>query len=257
MDFADYVQKISFRLLQPATPRPSGFRALNHLARNAGIHLEMWMTRLPEKQEEMQLRLAEACNVPRMSTFAIGAIINRAVAQMSVGHAYLNVGVWHGFSLLSGMAQNQNKICIGVDDFSCKDAPRNSFLKRFERARGASHVFHEVDFREYLARQHKEPLGVYLFDGASTYEDQLAGLTLAEPYFAKGCIVLVDDTNWPQVREANLEFIKKSAFEYRMLLDVQTPRTGHPPFWNGVMLFERGKRKGSVNTLSRAPRAAA
>ena len=104
MDFAEYVQKISFRLLQPTTPRPSGFRALNNLARNAGIHLEMWMTRLPEEQEEMQIRLADVCNVPRMSTFAIGAIINRAVAQMSVGHAYLNIGVWNGFTLLAGMA---------------------------------------------------------------------------------------------------------------------------------------------------------
>ncbi len=257
MDFADYIQKISFRLLQPATPRPSGFRALNLLARNAGIHLEMWMTRLPEKQEEMQVRLADACKVPRMSTFAIGAIINRAVAQMSVGHAYLNVGVWHGFSLLAGMAQNQNKICIGVDDFSRKESLRNSFLKRFERARGPNHVFHEADFREYLSERHKEPLGVYLFDGASTYEDQFAGLTLAEPYFAKGCLVLVDDTNWPQVREANLEFIKKSPFEYRMLLDVQTPRTGHPTFWNGVMLFERGRRKAAVSALPRPQRVAA
>jgi hypothetical protein len=257
MDFAEYVQKISFRLLQPATPRPSGFRALNNLARKAGLHLEMWMTRLPEKQEEMQLRLADVCQIPRMSTFAIGAIINRAVANMSVGHAYLNIGVSNGFSLLAGMAQNTGKKCIGVDDFKRKNSHKNSFLRRFERARGPSHSFHEADFREYLAEQHKEPLGVYLFDGPRTYEDQLDALTLAEPYFAKGCHVLVDDTNWPQVREANLEFIKKSAFEYRILLDVQTPRTGHPTFWNGVMLFERGKRRAAVAAVPRPHRAAA
>ena len=58
MDLAEYVQKISFRLLTPATPRPSGFRALNNLARKAGFHLEMWMTRLPDEQEVMQNRLA-------------------------------------------------------------------------------------------------------------------------------------------------------------------------------------------------------
>jgi hypothetical protein len=257
MDFAEYVHKISFRLLQPTTPRPSGFRALNNLARNAGIHLEMWMTRLPEEQEEMQIRLADVCNVPRMSTFAIGAIINRAVAQMSVGHAYLNIGVWNGFTLLAGMAQNPNKTCIGVDNFSHKDSPRSTFLKRFERAHGPNHHFHEADFRKYLSDSHKEPLGVYLFDGPHTYEDQLDGLTLAEPYFAKGCVVLVDDTNWPQVREANLDFIKNSAYEYKMLLDVQTPRTGHPTFWNGMMLFERGKRKAAVSALPRPQRAAA
>jgi hypothetical protein len=192
-----------------------------------------------------------------MSTFAIGAIINRAVAQMSAGHAYLNIGVWNGFTLLAGMARNSDKTCIGVDRFSRKHSPRSSFLKRFERARGPSHVFYEADFREYLALTHKQPLGLYLFDGPRAYDDQLDGLKLAEPYFARGCVVLVDDTNWPEVREANLDFIKHSSFEYRMLLDVQTPRTGHPTFWNGVMLFERGKRKAAAGAFPRQQRAAA
>jgi len=257
MDFAEYVQNISFRLLQPTNPRPSGFRALNNLARKAGLHLEMWMTCLPEDQQRMQARLEKVCKVPRMSTFAIGAIINRAVAQMSIGHAYLNIGVWNGFTLLAGMAENPDKTCIGVDNFSLKNSPRSAFLSRFERSRSPSHTFREGDFREYLTQQHNEPLGVYLFDGPHTYEDQLDGLTLAEPYFAKGCVVLVDDTNWPQVREANLDFIKNSQFEYRMLLDIQTPRTGHPTYWNGLMLFERGKRKTGVAAIPRSKRAAA
>ena len=57
MEVADYVKNINLRLLKPETPRPSGFRALNNLARRAGIHLEMWMTRLPEDQDAMQRRL--------------------------------------------------------------------------------------------------------------------------------------------------------------------------------------------------------
>jgi hypothetical protein len=77
MEFTEYVQNVSFRLLQPTSPRPSGFRALNHLARKAGPHLEMWMTRLPEDQQAMQMRLEKVCKVPRMSTFAIGAIGSR------------------------------------------------------------------------------------------------------------------------------------------------------------------------------------
>lgn len=257
MDFADYVTNISFRLLQPASPRPSGFRALNNLARKAGIHLEMWMTRLPEDQEDMQARLGEVCQGPRTSTFGIGAIINRAVALMPEGHAYLNVGVWNGFSLLAGMAGNSGKTCIGVDDFARDASLRKPFLKRFEKARGPNHAFHEANFRDYLAAQHKAAVGVYVFDGPQTYEDLHDGLSLAEPYFSKGCVVLVDDTNWPHVRQANLDFIKHSPFEYRMLLDAQTPRTGHPTFWNGVMLFERGKRKAAAVPQPRRDRIAA
>lgn len=257
MEVAEYVKNVSFRLLQPSVPRPSGFRALNHLARKAGIHLEMWMTRLPEEQEEMQRRLSDVCKIPRMSTFAIGAIINRAVAQLPEGQAYLNVGVWNGFTFLAGMASNPDKLCIGVDNFSHNNSPKSAFLKRFERSRGPNHLFREGDFREYFAGRHQEPLGLYLFDGPHTYQDQLDGLTLAEPHFAKGCLVMIDDTNWPHVRQANLDFIKHSQYDYQMLLDVQTPRTGHPTFWNGIMLFQRGKRKAAAATHSRTERIAA
>ena len=40
MDFADYVQNISFRFLRPGQPRPKGFRALNMLMRGVGAWLE-------------------------------------------------------------------------------------------------------------------------------------------------------------------------------------------------------------------------
>lgn len=47
-----------------------------------------------------------------MSTFAIGAIINRAVRQMPSNTGYVNVGRWHGFTLLAGMLGNAKKRCI-------------------------------------------------------------------------------------------------------------------------------------------------
>jgi hypothetical protein len=246
MEVADFIQNISFRLLQPNTPRPSGFRALSKVARKAGIHLEMWMTRLPEDQEEMQRRLSSVCKLPRTSTFAIGAIINRAVSRLPDDQAFLNIGVGQGFTLLAGMSGNPHKTCIGVDDLAGDAIPRNDFLRRHLRVRGPKHRFWEGDFRDYLANEHKETLGLYVFDGTRSYEDQLKGLELAEPFFGAGCLVLIDDTNWPEVREANLDFIKHSRFEYRLVLDVQTPRAGHPTYWNGLMVFQRGQLKSSA-----------
>jgi hypothetical protein len=130
------------------------------------------------------------------------------------------------------------------------DPPRNAFLRRFLRTRSLKHEFREGDFREYFATRHTETLGLYVFDGPRTYDGQLDGLQLAEPFFGTGCLVLIDDTNWPEVREANLDFMRHSPYEYRMLLDVQTPRTGHPTFWNGVMLFERGKLKSATGMVA-------
>jgi len=246
MEVADFVQNISFRLLQPNVPRPSGFRALNKVARKAGIHLEMWMTRLPEDQEEMQRRLSRVCKLPRTSTFAIGAIINQAVSRMPDNQAYLNIGVGHGFALFAGMAGNSHKKCIGVDDLARDESPRTDFLRRFLRVRNENHRFWEGDFRDYLADEHDGMLGLYVFDGTRSYDEQREGLELAEPFFGNGCLVLIDDTNWPEIRDANLDFIKHSRYEYRMVLDVQTPRAGHPTFWNGLMVFERGKLKSSA-----------
>lgn len=239
MNLEEYARKISFRLLQPTTSCPPGFQLLSRLARKTGLQPEMWMTRLPEEHGEMRRRLKGTCAVHRMSTFAIGALINRAVAAMRPDQAYLNIGVWKGFTFFAGMAGHPDKTCIGVDNFSNRNPARSSFLARFEATRTANHHFHEADFREYLVSRHRSRLGVYMFDGPHSYQDQLDGLTLAEPFFDKGCVILVDDTNWSKVREANLDFIRNSSFQYRILFDVQTSCVGHPTFWNGLMILER------------------
>ena len=58
----------------------------------------------------------------------------------------------------------------------------------------------------------------------------------------------MDDTNWDEPREATLEFIRRSRRRYRLVLDVRTPYSGHPTWWNGLMLLQHlgpiRKRKG-------------
>lgn len=238
MEFADYVAGVSFRFLQPEKKRPTGFRAFAGLLRKIGIHLEVMNTRLPAEHWAMRRRLRDVCRVPRMSTFAIGAMINRGVSQMPAGQSFVNVGVWNGYTLLCGMAGNTDKKCIGIDNFSHKNSPRADFLERFDRYRGNDHEFHERDYKEYFTDVHSGPIGFYLFDGPHTYRDQVDGLKIAEPYFAENCIVMVDDSNWEQVRRANLDFMNTSRNQYRVLLDKQTPASGHPTFWNGLMIFQ-------------------
>jgi Methyltransferase domain len=238
MDFAEYVRKISFRFLQPTTPRPVGLRGVAKLLRSFGVHLEVMNTRLPMDEHAMRNRLREVCRVPRMSTFAVGAMINQAVAQLPQGQAYLNVGVWNGFTFLAGLVDNSGKRCIGIDNFSHNNSPRAAFLERFEHFRGENHSFIEADYRMYFEQIHQEPIGFYVLDGPHAYSHQLDGLKLAEPFFAQDCVVMVDDTNWDQVRQANLDFISNSPNKYRMLLDVCTPNNGHPTFWNGEMVFQ-------------------
>ncbi len=253
MDYAEYVQNISFRFLRPGQPRPTGFRALNVLLRKAGIHLEVFNTHLPSDEGKMRKRLREVCKIPRMSTFAVGAMINEAVSRLPDDHAYVNVGVWNGFTFFSALAGNSGKRCVGIDNFSHKNSPRTAFLQRFERFRGHGHTFHEMDYRDYFHKVHDGPIGFYLFDGPHGYQDQLDGLRLAEPFFGENCLIMVDDTNWEAVRKANLDFMEGSPNEYRMLLDVLTPKSGHPTFWNGEMVFQMvGPNKLAGAKTSRA-----
>jgi hypothetical protein len=246
MDFEDYIKGIRFRFLKPHVKRPRGVRRLSRLLARLGWHFEIANTRLPEGHREMCNLLKPLCCLPRMSTFAVGAIVNRAVSEMPVGQSFVNVGVWHGFTFFSGMAGHSKKSCIGVDNFSHRGSPRDQFLKRLDRLGSGLHQFHEFDFRDYFRDVHSTPIGVYLFDGPHTYRDHYEAMELAEPFFAPGCLIIMDDSNWSQVREATDDFLSRSPNRYERLLDVRTPASGHPTFWNGLVVLRMTGQKQST-----------
>lgn len=174
-----------------------------------------------------------------MSTLAVAAIINQAVARMPEGRKCVNVGVWHGFTFLAAMAHNPDKICVGIDNFATFGGPRNAFLERFHAHRSPNHHFYDVSYEEYFARIHEGPIGVYLYDGSHNYTNQLRGLQAAEPFLAAGSIVMVDDTNWAPPRRAVTDFMAAGQNRYRLLYDVKTRSNCHPTLWNGLMVFEK------------------
>jgi len=227
----EFLAGISFDWLLPAHPVPP------LLSERAGSELEYVNTYFAHDDERIKQRFGRLESVPRMSTLAISAILNRVVADMPPDQAFVNVGIWHGFTLLSALLDNPDKRCIGIDNFSQFGGPKQEFLERFERLRGPAHSFHELDYRVYFEQQPTTPLGVYLYDGEHSYANQLQGLQVAEPYFAKGCIVLVDDTNWKEPRQASLDFIEQSSRRYQLLLDARSAANSHPTWWNGFMVF--------------------
>lgn len=241
MDYIDYISGITFCFIKPGTPwLPTGYANFTSWLR-FGISLEFSNTKIPYREREMKRNLHKICKIPRMSTFAIGAIINEGVSQMQDNLAFVNVGVWHGFTLLSGMVNNAEKRCIGVDNFSEFGSPRKAFLKRFNKYRRASHYFYEMDYSEYFLKVHKEPIGFYIYDGNHSYENQLRGLQVAEPFFSENSIILIDDANYAGVRQVTMDFISSSSCEYRILLDRATYCNYHPTFWNGIMIIQKVK----------------
>jgi hypothetical protein len=252
MDFRTYLTGVSFALIDETQPptaeghfqftRSDGTKI--ELLDRQEAPLDVANTVLSNDDEGMRRRLSDICRIPRMSTLAIGAAINYGVAQMATDQAFVNVGIWNGFTFLSGIVGNQGKTCIGVDNFSQFGGPRDAFLGRFRALASPAHHFFDMDYRDYFAHHHTGEIGFYIYDGGHSYEDQLLGLRMAEPYFAEGCIVLVDDTNWSEPRQATLDFVAESRFGYELLLDRTTSSNAHPTWWNGLMVYRRVSQKG-------------
>ncbi len=234
-----YLSEIDFRFIKPATPWPPlGVANFKPWLRFITL-LEFGNTLIPCRDLEVKRELKRICNIPRMSAFAIGAIINEGVSRMKEDHVFLNVGVWHGFTLLSAMIGNEKKKCIGVDDFSEFGGPRKEFLQRFAKYRKEPfHLFYEMHYHDYFQNYHRKPIGFYVYDGDHSYENQLKGLELAEPFFTKGTLILVDDTNYREVRKVISDFISRSPYNYDIILDQPTFSNHHPTFWNGVTIIQ-------------------
>jgi hypothetical protein len=235
MNNEQFIKGISFRFVQPETP------VQKEKLYGTDAALEFSNTVLPADELIMRDAINSIWQMPKMSSYAIGAIINRVVSQLPPGQSFVNVGVWNGFSFLSGLLNNSGKTCIGVDNFSQFGGPRAQFMYRYNQHKGPAHQFYDMDYREYFAHIHKSPIGLYFFDGPHDYANQLQGLQVAAPFFADQCIILVDDTNWPEPRQATLDFMAAHPGEYRMLLDVTTASNGHPTYWNGLMVMQKVK----------------
>jgi hypothetical protein len=245
VDYQDFISKISFKFLQPDAVRGKdgryvverGDRPPARLLELPFAPVDVVNTALPSTEPVTQA-LKELCDLPRMSTVSIAAMLNEAVSRMSPEQAFVNVGVWRGYTFLSGMACNEDKTCVGIDDFSLFGGPEAEFRREFEARRSGNHSFHSMDYREYFGKVHDQPIGVYCYDGSHDYENQWTGLEVAEPFFEEGCLIVVDDANWGPVRQATLEFAEVSRREYRLLTFARTTDPEHPTFWNGVLVLQ-------------------
>jgi hypothetical protein len=88
---------------------------------------------------------------------------------------------------------------------------------------------------------------VYLYDGGHTYDDHYRGISHYVQHLKDGCIVMVDDWNWADVRngtfdafrDLNIDVIHKR----EVLTDVKdfnVHNRSNAPWWNGIGIFVIG-----------------
>ncbi len=239
MDYKKYLDNIRFRFLKTEHKVPQKAYRVFSLLSKYGMNFEMANTLFPKDDQSGIKDFKTLCQIPKMSTLAIAAIIDKTVSMMPANGAFVNVGVWHGFTLLAGMMHNPDKICVGIDNFSEFGGPKKEFLERFEQYRSDRHHFYEKDYRDYFLNDHEGSIGFYIYDGEHSYQNQLEGLKIAEPFFKSGTIILVDDTNWDEPYQATQDFIAGSSHHYEVLFDQKTAVKTHPTYWNGIVIFRQ------------------
>ncbi len=238
-DYQRFIADISFRYICPQTPVPRYLRSLLRNLDAVGLSFEFINTCVPPEAKPFKARIQKLFTVRKMSTLAIGMMINKIVSTLGVDECFVNVGVWQGFTLLAGMAGNADKTCIGVDRFLQDKSPQPRFMKRFLAHQSPRHHFYEMDCETYFQTVHRGEIGFYLYDGDHDYDRQMENLRMAEPFFADRCVIMIDDINYDQTRQSAVDFIRQSRYDYDIIVSERTHSNKHLTFWNGVMLLQR------------------
>lgn len=171
---------------------------------------------------------------------------------------YVEVGVYRGLTLVSVAKAASGTPVFGIDNFTQFDPDKTN--RNFVMARLAESSLRQVelidnDFEIALPRLGEQlngrRVGTYFVDGPHDYRSQLMCLELMRPFLAEFAVVVVDDSNYLHVRQANRDFLTIHP-DYKLLFEAYTPC--HPENMDGDAQAEarRGWWNG-VNVLVHDP----
>jgi predicted O-methyltransferase YrrM len=166
------------------------------------------------------------------------ALLNLAASQLPAHESYVEVGTFRGSSLIAAMLGNDGKDFVAIDDFSMRDASRQQLERNLARFGLTGAAILEGDAFATLRSDalNGRSAGVYYYDAAHTYEQQLDGLRLAEPWLADEALLIVDDTDWDFVARAVDDYLRDQP-KAEVLVEIGGKDTGAPAWWEGVRVL--------------------
>ena len=196
---------------------------------------------IPTAQTPRDARFGEVLEkVPGLARPNNLALLNLAARCVAPGETYVEVGAFRGSSLIGALLDNDGVEFVAIDDFSRSDSSREELERNLTRFGLDGRVtILEGDAFELLpgGALAGRRVGVYYYDAAHTYEQQLDGLLLAEPYLADDALLIVDDTDW--------DFVDAAVRDYRAqrpnvasLVRIVGKDKGQPWWWEGVEVME-------------------
>ena len=205
-----------------------------------------------------QGRLREVPGVEGLSGDSLVGLLQRVARQRCRRGTtcYVEVGVFRGLTLASVASVVDGARVFGIDNYSQFDPAGHNkgIVERALSAHGlANALLLDLDFEEALqtlgGHLGGERIGLYFVDGPHDYRSQRVCLDLVLPHLADDAVIIVDDSNYAHVRQANRDFLLAQP-AFKLLYEAYTP--AHPEnlapderarlsrgWWNGVNVMIR------------------
>ncbi|HEX2346393.1 MAG TPA: class I SAM-dependent methyltransferase [Gaiellaceae bacterium] len=166
------------------------------------------------------------------------ALLNLAASCLDEREAYVEVGVFHGASLIAAMLGNEDRRFVGIDSFEFRDATLDGVERNLEAFGLPRPELLVGDVFELVPGGVLEDVraGVWYYDALHTYEAQLEGLRVAEALLAPGALLIVDDTDWEQVERAMDDYLAEQPRARRILM-IDGKDRGFPHWWEGMQVL--------------------
>lgn len=179
-----------------------------------------------------------ASGVPNLARENNLALINVAASCLGPGEAYVEVGVFHGASLISAMLGNEGKAFFGIDRFGFRDSTLEGVERNLERFGLPRPEILVGDAFELVPGGALDGtrVGVWYYDASHSYDAQVEALRMAEPRLVSGALVIVDDTDWEDVERAVDDYLEAQP-KARQILALDGKGRGHPEWWEGMRVL--------------------
>ncbi len=166
------------------------------------------------------------------------ALLNLAASLLEPGESYVEVGTYHGTSLIGAMVGNDDADFVAIDNFALEGGSRRKLDANLEQFGVEPPTIIEGDAFELVpsGALAGKAIGVYYYDDGHTYEQQLDGLRMIEPWLADRALLIVDDTDWDDVERATRDYLEQQP-RARLLVWIPGKDNGYPHWWEGVKVL--------------------
>ena len=176
--------------------------------------------------------------VENLASENVLALLNLAAGCLDTGETYVEVGVFHGASLIAAMLGNDGRRFVGIDNFSLGESGVDEVERNLASFGLGVPELVVGDVFELVPEGALDgvPVGLWYYDASHSYEAQLDGLRIAEPLVVPGALMIVDDTDWTDVERALDDYLEAQP-RARQILALDGKDRGAPQWWEGVRVF--------------------